>query len=215
MKHRVTETVVFGPISVTFDDKVLRPRPWTLAQSTWAAELAGTVPAGRILELCCGAGQIGIAAAVNASRGLVLIDADATACQYAAANAAAAGISARVEVRCGSMDVALEAAEVFPLILADPPWVCSADTTRFPDDPLLAIDGGPDGLDLARSCVENIGRHLGSDGAAVLQLRDEDQAARIQAHLVQRPQIGLRLSEVRTSAPHGCLAKLTRPTTPT
>src|SRR4051794_32540122 len=57
----------FGPIMVDYDARVLTPRDWTLGQSEWAAELArGFDVAGRMLELCAGAGHIGLAAAVLA-----------------------------------------------------------------------------------------------------------------------------------------------------
>src|SRR4051794_36766883 len=64
------ECVEFGPIMVRFDGRVLRPRPWTLAQSRWAAEAARTAPPGPILELCAGVGQIGLAAVVFTGRSL-------------------------------------------------------------------------------------------------------------------------------------------------
>ena len=60
--NRVHEVVAFGPITVEADASVLTPRPWTLVQSAWAAELSPGAPAGPILELCCGAGHIGLAA---------------------------------------------------------------------------------------------------------------------------------------------------------
>ena len=49
----------FGPVDIRHDDEVLEPRPWTIAQAEWASEL----PAGPMLELGCGAGHIGLAAA--------------------------------------------------------------------------------------------------------------------------------------------------------
>ncbi|MGA8992804.1 MAG: methyltransferase, partial [Nocardioidaceae bacterium] len=71
----MTETMGFGGLAIAFDDRVLRPRPWTLAQSAWAAELAATVPAGPALELCSGAGHIGLAFAATSGRRLVMVDA--------------------------------------------------------------------------------------------------------------------------------------------
>src|SRR5688572_7240491 len=58
-----TETIAFGPVTVTYDAGVLRPRPWTLAQAQWAAALLEGAPAGHVLELGCGAGHIGLAIA--------------------------------------------------------------------------------------------------------------------------------------------------------
>ena len=86
-----TRSQVFGPLVVRYDERVLTPRPWTLMQSLWAAELAAQATAGPILELCAGAGQIGLAAAALTGRALVQVEADPVAADYARTNAAAAG----------------------------------------------------------------------------------------------------------------------------
>ncbi len=200
----------FGPLVVGFDDQVLRPRPWTVAQSTWAAALVDGGPEGDILELCAGVGQIGLVLASLVSRDLVLVDADENACAHARANARAADLSGRVEVRHGPMHTALAPDERFAFILADPPWVRSGDVARFPQDPVAAIDGGLDGLDLARICVDLIGRHLNEGGAAILQLGDAEQVADIGAYLDSRPQVGLSVHEVRTTTGDGVLVRLAR-----
>lgn len=200
----------FGPLDIRFDGSVLRPRPWTIAQSMWAAELSVTVPDGGVLELCAGVGHIGLALASMVSRNLVLVDINADACSHARANAVAAGIAGRVDIRNGPMDAVLSPGERFALILADPPWVRSDETVRFPLDPLSAIDGGPDGLDLARICVELIGRHLSAAGAAILQLGDTNQVSVMSAYLDAQPLLGLRIEEVRTYSESGVLVRLSR-----
>ena len=200
----------FGPLNIRFDDTVLRPRPWTIAQSMWAVELSAGVPDGAMLELCAGVGHIGLAIASLVSRDVVLVDVDTNACSYARANALAADLADRVDVRNGPMDSVLTADERFALIIADPPWVRSDEVTRFPLDPLLAIDGGQDGLDLARICVTLIGRHLVAGGAAILQLGGANQASSISDHLDSTPRIGLRIDDVRTFAGDGVLMHLTR-----
>jgi release factor glutamine methyltransferase len=192
------QTMPFGPLTVRFDARVLRPRPWTLAQSTWAAELLHRGPPGPVLELCAGVGHIGLALAARSDRDLVLVDADRPACDHARWNAEAAGLADRVEVRHGPMQEVLAPTERFALVLADPPWVPTAEVPRFPADPRRAIDGGPDGLDLARLCVAVIARHLAEGGASVLQLRDEAQAELMRAHLQAHGELGLRVVAMRT-----------------
>ena len=80
-----------GSLLIDYDDRVLTPRPWTLKQSEWAAELAGGAPAGRMLELCAGVGHIGLIASMLADRDLVQIEANAVAAEYARFNARRAG----------------------------------------------------------------------------------------------------------------------------
>ena len=52
----------------------------------------------------------------------------------------------------------------------------SDQTSQFPEDPLAAIDGGADGLDVARACLSVIAAHLAPGGSAVLQLGTQAQA---------------------------------------
>jgi release factor glutamine methyltransferase len=128
-----------------------------------------------VLELCSGAGHIGLAAVAGNDRRLVCVDADPVAATYARQNAEAAGMGDRVEQRLGRLDAALAPAERFPLVIADPPWVRSSQVTRHPEDPPFAIDGGDDGLDVARRCWQVIDRHLEVQGQALLQLGDVGQ----------------------------------------
>ncbi len=169
------EKMTFGPLVVTFDERVLRPRAWTMLQASWAAELAAEVPPGPILELCSGAGHIGQAAAVLAGRRLVQVDVDPHACALAEANAAANVTGTPVEVRCGDLGAVLSADERFPVVLADPPYLSRDEVDDWPLDPAHAIDGGPDGLDLPRRCLAVAGAHVTADGVVLLQTRGREQ----------------------------------------
>ncbi|GAA1748826.1 class I SAM-dependent methyltransferase [Aeromicrobium alkaliterrae] len=174
--HRRTPTtarIAFGPLDVTFDDSILVPRPWTVAQSTWGRQVLDLGPDGPVLELCSGAGHIGLAAVHGTTRTLVQVDRDETACRYARENAERAGVGA--DVRCDDLEDAVRGDERFALVLADPPWVPRAGVAAFPDDPVLAIDGGEDGLDLARTCLRVAARHLLPEGAVLLQLGSRGQ----------------------------------------
>ncbi len=162
--------IEFGGHLIEFDDRVLEPRPWTFLQSRWGADIAADAAPGPMLELCAGAGQIGLVAAVLAGRDLVQVDVDPVACSYARGNAARAGWADRVEVRCAPVDEALAPDERFPVVLADPPYVPSDQIGRYPDDPIAAIDGGPDGLALVRSCLAVASSALADGGSILLQL---------------------------------------------
>lgn len=190
------ETIRFGPLEIAFDQRVLRPRPWTAAQSQWAAELTAEAPAGPVLEVCSGAGQIGLLAVLGSGRSLVCVDADPIACAYAVDNAERAGLALLVDVRLGPMDTALLPPERFPVIIADPPWVPRDATATFPEDPISAIDGGFDGLDVARACLAVIGEHLAVGGSGVLQL---GSVAQVDVLRYELPSFGtdLEFTEVR------------------
>jgi len=163
-----SQFVDFEGLRIEYDDRVLTPRPWTAAQSRWAAELIRMSPPGPVLELCAGAGHIGLLAVSLAPRVLVCVDADPVACRYVRRNAALAG--RRVDVREGRMDEVLDPEEEFAVVIADPPWVPSDDVARYPEDPVTAIDGGMDGLALTRQCLDVIDRHLVVAGSALIQV---------------------------------------------
>lgn len=172
----VTRTCSFGPLLIAYDERVLEPRQWTYLQSEWAAELAAAATPGPLLELCAGAGQIGLAAAVAARRDLVQVEADPVAATYARRNAIRAGWGDRTDVRTVRMADALEADERYPLVLADPPYLRTADVARWPADPRGAIDGGTDGLTLVRAAIDVAAAHLVPGGQLLLQVAGPGQA---------------------------------------
>jgi release factor glutamine methyltransferase len=192
----------FHGLEIRYDERVLAPRDWTAAQSEWAADLLHQLPPGPVLELCAGVGHIGLLAMRLTCRSLVCVDANPAACEFLRANALAAG--QRVDVREGLMSEALAHDERFALVIADPPWVEHAGVGQFPEDPVTAIDGGPDGLDLVRECVEIISGHLAPLGSAVLQIgptQVDDVAALLDDYR------DLRMVEVRTYE-RGALARV-------
>lgn len=209
------QLITFGHLRIEFDSRVLAPRPWTEAQSAWAAELLSEVPPGDVLELCAGAGHIGLLAVAGTTRHLVQVDADEVACDFARTNAmraTAVGSGPSVEVRHGWLEESLAPDERFALVIADPPWVPEAETWQHPEDPLSAIDGGADGLDAIRGCLAVIGRHLLPHGEAVLQVGDEAQADLVEAYVDARTDLGLRAVDRRV-LDGGTLVHLARLTT--
>ena len=206
--------VDFEGLRIEYDDRVLTPRPWTAAQSHWAAEVIAAAPPGPVLELCSGAGHIGLLAHRLASgqapdlavRDLVCVDADPVACGFLRRNAAAAEVV--VDVREGPMDRVLDPAEAFAVVIADPPWVPREQVEGFPEDPVTAIDGGADGLDLVRSCLAVIEEHLVTGGSALLQVGPEGQADRVRELVATRR--FLHVSEVRDFE-RGSLVRVDRP----
>jgi len=196
-------TVTFGPIEVEFDGDLLTPRPWTIEQSRWAIAVSSSVPDGPILELCSGAGHIGLVAALETGRSIVQVDDVAVACACARANALAVGIDA--DVRCAPIEDAIGADERFPLIIADPPYVPSTETSGHAGDPGHAIDGGADGLAVARRCVAAARRSVADGGAVIVQLGGDDQARRLAA------ESGFSRSEVRSFGPDRALLLLREP----
>lgn len=150
-------------------------------QSQWAVELLVGAGPGPVLELCTGAGHIGLLVVAATDRSLVAVDLDPVACGFARHNAEGAGLEHRVEVREGALADAVRPGERFALVLADPPWVPSDEIGRFPEDPTTAIDGGPAGLDVAHACVQAATTCLEPGGSLLLQLGTDAQADEVVA----------------------------------
>ena len=195
-------SIQIGPLGIEYDDRVLTPRPWTQEQAEWAAAISAELSAGPLLELCCGVGHIGLLATRLTGRRAVLVDSNAAASELAEENARQAGLADLVEVRHGTVEGVLSPGERFPLMLVDPPYIPSDQTGLFPGDPLSAIDGGPDGLDIVRVCLAVAAEHLAPGGAVVLQLRDAEQAHRV------AEVSALYVVEVRTVPEKGALVRL-------
>lgn len=202
-------TCAFGPLVVTYDSRVIEPRAWTEAQSRWAAEAAAVAPPGPMLELCAGAGHIGLLAALLADRDLVQVESDPVAADYARENAQRAGLGGRVRVRVCDLAQSLAPGESFPVVIADPPYLPSDHVAQWPTDPPGAIDGGADGLRLVRSCVAVIDGCLSEGGAAILQVWGERQATQV-ADLVALSHPGLVTGELRSEDDDRALLALHR-----
>lgn len=202
----MTETMQFGELTLWCDQRAIRPRPWTAAQSDWAAELAQEAPPGRCLELFSGVGPIGLRFVKSTGRELVQIDNNPFACHCATVNAHAARLHHLVQVRCGDATDAISQDERFALIVADPPWVRSARTGQYPEDPLDAIDGGSDGLAVAREALQLIPRHLLPDGEVILQLGSLGQVGALRLDRTT----DLQVLDVRVPGSRGVLVRLKR-----
>jgi release factor glutamine methyltransferase len=201
-------TTDFGGLSIASDDRVLSPRRWTTMQSYWAAELLRDSPPGRVLELCAGVGHIGLLCTALQPRDMVMVDADPQACALARRNATVNRLVASIDVRHGDLQDVIRADESFVGVIADPPWVPTAETGRFPQDPLMAIDGGVDGLAVAWSCLDVMARHLvRADGWGILQLGTHAQAERV-AERCAEERLGLEVRETRAYQDRGVLVRL-------
>ena len=213
-----------GGLPIAYDSRVLEPRPWTAMQSRWAAELladleppASSRDAPAMLELCSGAGHIGLVAAHLAACRWVAVDLDPVACAYARLNAEQAGLGDAVEVRNAPLETAVRPGEKFPVVVADPPWVRSARIGDFPEDPVLAIDGGDDGLDVARAIIRACTAPVPPGGSLLLQLGFDEQVdvlraelqGGLQGGLADQREVSWSVAEVRHGE-RGLVARLVR-----
>lgn len=128
----------------------------------------------RVLDLCCGSGCIGIAAAFAFPKTQVTCaDIDAQAVALTARNIGKHGLTDRVEVV--RSDLFSKVDGKYDLILCNPPYVNAEDLASMPaefrQEPMSAldggVDGGEDGLDIMVRVLTDATSYLSSDGLMV------------------------------------------------
>jgi len=128
----------------------------------------------RILDLCCGGGSIGLAAAVYCGSARVdLVDVDEDALDLAHRNAQLHGIEGQVEILQSDLYEQLDGCR-YDLILCNPPYVNDADLAAMPAEyraePRFALEAGGDGLALAHRVLAGAGAHMTEQGLLVVEL---------------------------------------------
>lgn len=160
----------------TITPDVLDPRAdtETLVEAALSAFAARSGQPLRVLDFGVGSGAI-LAALLGewpCASGLG-VDASASAAAVAAANFAALGLSDRARTLVGNWDEGLGGA--FDVIVSNPPYIPSADIPGLArdvrdHDPLLALDGGGDGLDAYRALAPALRRLLAPTGWFFLEI---------------------------------------------
>lgn len=129
---------------------------------------------GHILDLCCGGGCIGLAAAYQFPDARVdLLDVDSGALDLARENAEQLGLQGRVTLIESDLFEAL-ADTRYDLILSNPPYVDAADLAAMPaefhHEPKDALGSGADGLDLTRRILSCAHPFLAASGLLIVEV---------------------------------------------
>lgn len=167
--HREFYGLDFGLNAAT-----LEPRPDTELLVDLA--LDALPEGGRLLDMGTGTGCIPIALLVNRpDAGAVATDLNMEALAQAGDNAKRHGVDGRLRLLQGDWFGALGAEKRFDLILSNPPYIESAVVETLAAevkdfDPLLALDGGPDGLAPYRVIAAGAGDWLRDGGRVMVEI---------------------------------------------
>ncbi len=160
------------------DRRVLVPRPET--ELLVEAALPALPEGGAALDLCTGTGCIGITLALERPGARVTaVDLSPEALAVAKENAAALG--AAVDLLQGDLFGPVPPEARFHVIASNPPYVPSGElpglSREVRQEPALALDGGPDGLAVARRLVAEAPGRLLPGGALLVELHESHAEA--------------------------------------
>ncbi|QWE13021.1 50S ribosomal protein L3 N(5)-glutamine methyltransferase [Polynucleobacter sp. AP-Titi-500A-B4] len=157
------------------------PRSW-IAELIVDGSLEPWLPAGgKALDLCTGNGSLAILLALSCPDIHVsACDISMPALSVAARNVDRHGLSSQVELLDGDLwDALPEPNEdnLFDLIICNPPYVnansMSALPAEYQAEPVLALAGGDDGMDLIRKIIAQAPDYLSERGALLLEIGNE------------------------------------------
>ncbi|NUP30062.1 MAG: putative protein N(5)-glutamine methyltransferase [Nocardia sp.] len=168
--------VQFRGIRIGVRDGVFVPRQRSALMVDEAHALAAVHPVRTVVDLCCGSGALGLALLTElgaAAAELTATDIDPVAVACARANLAAVG----GRVHQGDLYEALpgDLRGRIDILLANTPYVPSGLIARLPPEardhePPAALDGGPDGLDLARRTATDATEWLAPGGSVLIEI---------------------------------------------
>lgn len=169
---------------------VLIPRPETELLVSEAIKRAAELVAPRFLDLGTGSGCIALSLAKEIPNASVLAtDVSPEALDVAASNALRLNLNHRVSFMLSDVFEGLGELEPFDIIVSNPPYIPSSSLNSLPSEvinhePTLALDGGNDGLDIARRIIDGAHRYLKPGGHLLLEL-DERNATQAAERAVQ------------------------------
>lgn len=177
----ITGEQEFMGLSFHVDERVLIPRLDTeiLAEETLAVIAADSCQASacgspEVLDLCCGSGAIGLSiAALAPETKVTLTDISEDALEVAKLNARTLNVEDRVTLVQSDLFEKIQGG--FDLIVSNPPYVRSdiiptLDTEVKDHEPMLALDGGADGLDIYKKIAEEAADHLNDNGCLMMEI---------------------------------------------
>lgn len=174
----IIEQREFFGLNFYVNPSVLIPRPETEQLVAWALE---HLPpgAGWLADVGAGSGCVAVTLAVQRPQMQVLaVDVSYPALQVTRRNALQHGVAGRVR----PVQAHLLSAVHLPLqaVIANLPYIPSALARALPvagHEPLLALDGGPDGLSLIRALLAQAPRALTRPGHLFLEIHPGQGAA--------------------------------------
>jgi len=181
----------FYSLALEVSPAVLSPRPESEFVVVEFLEMARLLDQPRAVDVGTGSGCMDIACAhQHPSVQFVAIDLCPEALALARKNAARHGVAERIDFRLGNILEPVAALGPFDVILSNPPYIpTGVIPTLEPGvrdhEPHMALDGGPDGLQVVARLIEQAIPLLKPDGHLILEIgtaQEQPVRALIEAH---------------------------------
>ena len=178
----------FYGLDFEVSDSVLIPRQETELLVDTVISLARSRPKCemKICDIGTGSGAIAVSVAVNLpSAEVMAIDISQRALDIADANRRMHGVYNRVSLRRGNL---LEPVDWKPeIIVSNPPYIRRSDLSLLQPEiqyePSVALDGGPDGLEVIRGLLRQSSDKVSSTGAILFEI---DSSQKESARMLSR-----------------------------
>jgi release factor glutamine methyltransferase len=162
---------------------ILIPRPDTEILVEAILDEIRENPSPTVMEIGTGSGAVAISIAREKPSALVLAtDVDPLAASMASVNAQSAGATREVSFVVCDLFGAIQQTPTFDVVCSNPPYIphdaiagLEPEITRF--EPIRALDGGPDGLDIIREIVRQASAYLKPGGTLFLEIGDSQEEA--------------------------------------
>lgn len=190
----VMGSTVFCGLDFLVDERVLIPRPETELLVEAVVEIAGSKENSpgilNILDLCTGSGNIAISlmsrqkASTSTLRGVEGLTKSLTNCRIVASDISSDSLDVARQnaVRNGlcdkidfvKSDIFNDIDGQFDIIASNPPYIARYEFPTLQKEvlrePILALDGGEDGLDFYRRIIAAAPKHLKRGGSIVMEM---------------------------------------------
>lgn len=173
----ITNTQEFMGFKFYVDENVLIPQPDTEILVEEVLDIIKIIKDKKkekiqILDLCTGSGAIGISLSKNFANDVIVTCSDISkeALKIVELNST----KNSVNIKIVQSDIFKNIQNKFDIIVCNPPYIESDIIKTLPkevqNEPVLALNGGKDGLDFYRIIIKEAKNHLNKDGYLALEI---------------------------------------------